>query len=115
LRSSPFSSEKGRSSGSRTRNGKATEVSHTVTSGGSPSKFRQSNSPRRASRTFSHAIFSPVLSRPSPKPGYSPPTHSRAGQVALLAGQGRVREAFEREQRRATRSSGPFYYMPDSP
>lgn len=69
------------------------------------------SSPRRRPRNSSRSrdTFAPIiLDKPAPDSGYSPPTHSRAGQVALLFAQGRVREAWERERKRASRGSGPF-------
>ncbi|KAJ3822070.1 hypothetical protein F5880DRAFT_1577517 [Lentinula raphanica] len=58
-------------------------------------------------------VFLPtILSRPLPDAGYSPPTHSRAGQIELLSRQGRMEEAIQREQRRVTGRGGVFVLHP---
>ncbi|KAJ3934991.1 MAG: hypothetical protein NXY57DRAFT_579819 [Lentinula lateritia] len=58
-------------------------------------------------------VFLPkMLDGPLPEVGYSPPTHSRAGQIALLSQQGRVKEAIERDQRRATGRGGVLVVHP---
>ncbi|KAJ3757278.1 hypothetical protein EV360DRAFT_84161 [Lentinula raphanica] len=58
-------------------------------------------------------VFLPtILSRPLPDSGYSPPTHSRAGQFELLSRQGRMEEAIQREQRRVTGRGGVFVFHP---
>ncbi|KAJ3807279.1 hypothetical protein F5876DRAFT_79868 [Lentinula aff. lateritia] len=58
-------------------------------------------------------VFLPkMLDGPLPEVGYSPPTHSRAGQIALLSQQGRAKEAIERDQRRATGRGEVFVVHP---
>jgi hypothetical protein len=42
---------------------------------------------------------------------YSTAPHSRAGQLALLSRQGKIKGGLEREHRRAARTSGTFFVI----
>ncbi|KAF5389941.1 hypothetical protein D9757_003651 [Collybiopsis confluens] len=89
-----------------------TEVRRAVDSSRAHSTSRLSRSPTRRPMRLSSADRNPfnplILDKPIPNAGYSPPTHSRAGQVALLHSQGRMEQALERERRRATWGFGVF-------
>ncbi|KAH7873555.1 uncharacterized protein C8R40DRAFT_1238333 [Lentinula edodes] len=80
------------------------------------SRFRIGGIPRKRIRSSfgnRREVFLPkMLDGPLPEVGYSPPTHSRAGQIALLSQQGRAKEAIERDQRRATGRGEVFVVHP---
>ncbi|KAJ3744872.1 hypothetical protein DFH05DRAFT_1095737 [Lentinula detonsa] len=59
--------------------------------------------PNHSGARNSREVFLPtILDGPLPDVGYSPPTHSRAGRLALLSQEGRMGEALEKEQRHVT-------------